>query len=104
MHPAADDPRPISSALDDVLRSLRAPDRRRVAGLFGGWDEVVGPQVALHVQPVRLDSGVLLVEVDDPAWATQMRLLAPRVIERLRESFDIEVERLDVTVVRRRTP
>ena len=96
------DPRPLSSSLDAILASLRAPDRRQVAGLFGGWDEVVGEQVAAHVQPVRLDEGVLVVEVDDPAWATQMRLLAPQVIERLEAVCQVQVERLDVTVARRR--
>jgi predicted nucleic acid-binding Zn ribbon protein len=96
------EPRPLSSSLDAILRSLRAPDRRQVAGLFGGWDHVVGDQVATHVQPVRLDEGVLVVEVDDPAWATQIRLLTPRIIERLAEVAGVAVERVEVVVARRR--
>ena len=40
----------------------------------------MGEQVAQHVRPVKLDGGVLSVEVDDPAWATQVKFLAPTII------------------------
>ena len=44
--------------------------------MFGRWDDIVGANIAAHVQPLRLDEGVLVVEVTDPAWATQVRLLS----------------------------
>ena len=70
------DPIPISASLDEVVRSLRGPGRREVGGVFGRWEEAVGAQVAAHARPVRLDGGVLVVEVDEPAWATQITLLS----------------------------
>ncbi|MDX2378636.1 MAG: DUF721 domain-containing protein, partial [Acidimicrobiia bacterium] len=63
------DPVPFSQSLDSVMRSLRGADRVQLGGLFGRWDEAVGETVAAHVQPIKLDQGVLLVEADDPAWA-----------------------------------
>jgi hypothetical protein len=45
---------------------------------------------------------VLVVEVDDPAWATQMKFLQNEVVERLREGGGMAVERLEITVARRR--
>lgn len=95
---------PISAALDDVMRSLHGPDRRRVGGLFGGWEEVVGPAVAAHVRPVRLDGSTLVVEVDDPSWATQVTFLADTVRARLAEAADVVVDRLEVRVARGRVP
>jgi predicted nucleic acid-binding Zn ribbon protein len=95
------DPIPLSSSLDGVVRSLRGPSRRAVGGLFGGWDEAVGDQVASHVRPVKLDAGVLLVEVDDPAWATQVRFLTPMIVERLHERAGVQIEQIDVRVERR---
>lgn len=97
----ARDPVPLSSSLDAVVRSLRGPSRAAVGGVFGRWSEAVGEQIAAHVQPVRLDEGVLLVEVDDPAWATQVKLLAGTLIERLRDVAGVEVARIDVRVERR---
>ena len=32
--------------------------------------------MSANVRPVRLEHGTLLVEVDDPAWATQVRFLS----------------------------
>jgi len=95
------DPVPLSSALDDVVRSLRGPSRESVGGLFGRWDEAVGEQVAQHVKPVKLDEGVLVVEVDDPAWATQVKFLTPMIIERLQQVANVRVERIEVRVERR---
>lgn len=95
------DPIPISSSLDGVMRSLRGPSRQAVGGLFGRWNEAVGDQVAQHVKPVKLDGGVLVVEVDDPAWATQVKFLGTMITERLATVAGVNVERIDVRVERR---
>ena len=82
--PEYEEPVAVTAALDRVLRSLRGgAGRREVGGVFGRWEEAVGPAVAAHVRPVRLERGTLLVEVDDPAWATQVRFLADDVRRRL---------------------
>lgn len=95
------EPVPIAASLDGVVRSLRGPGRAAVGGVFGQWVEIVGDQVAQHVQPTRLDGDVLAVDVDDPAWATQVRLLSPTIIGRVRETTGLELGRLDVRVARR---
>jgi predicted nucleic acid-binding Zn ribbon protein len=95
------DPIPISSSLDGVVRSLRGPSRRAVSGVFGRWTEAVGEQVAQHVTPVKLDEGVLVVEVDDPAWATQVKFLTGTIVERLVAVAGVRVERIEVRVDRR---
>ncbi len=95
------DPVPLSTSLDGVVRSLRGPSRRAVGGLFGRWREAVGDQVADHVKPVKLDEGVLVVEVDDPAWATQVKFLTSMIVDRLHQIADVRITRIDVRVERR---
>jgi predicted nucleic acid-binding Zn ribbon protein len=95
------EPVPISDSLDGVVRSLRGPSRKAVGGVFGRWAEAVGQQIADHVRPLKLDEGVLVVEVDDPAWATQVKFLVPTIIDRLRDVAGVEIERVDVRVDRR---
>lgn len=97
----APDPIPLSTSLDGVVKSLRGPSRAAVGGVFGRWEESVGEQIAAHVQPVRLDGGVLLVEVDDPAWATQVKLLGSTIIDRLRTVAGVDVAGIEVRVDRR---
>jgi predicted nucleic acid-binding Zn ribbon protein len=96
--PDQDDAVSLAVSLDGVVKSLRGPSRRAVGGLFGRWEEAVGEQVAGHVRPVKLDGGVLSVEVDDPAWATQVKFLAPTIIARLAEVAGARVDRLQVRV------
>lgn len=91
---------PLSESLDRVIRGLRGPDRRQVGGLFGRWDEIVGDLVARHVRPVRLEDGTLVVEVDEPAWATQFEFLSSQVMDRLRSEVGVDVDRVETRVAR----
>jgi hypothetical protein len=93
-----DDPVTIATALDGVVRSLRAPGSRVIGGVFGRWSEAVGDQIAQHVRPLKLEQGVLAVEVDDPAWATQVKFLAPTIMSRLAEVAGASVTRITVRV------
>lgn len=93
-----DDPVPISESLDGVVRSLRGPSRKAVGGVFGHWTDAVGAQVADHVRPLKIDGGVLVVEVDDPAWATQVKLLTPMIIERVAEVAGADIDKIEVRV------
>jgi predicted nucleic acid-binding Zn ribbon protein len=94
------DPVPLTQSLDSVMRSLRGADRIQLGGLFGRWDEAVGETVAAHVRPIKLDRGVLLVEADDPAWATQVKFLADTIVERLHDVAGVEVDTVEVRVAR----
>jgi len=102
----ADDPVPLTESLTGVVRALRddpagsvaAPSAAAIGGVFGRWEEAVGAPVARHVQPVKLDGRRLIVEVDDPAWATQLRFLEATMRTRLREVAGAEVDSVDVRV------
>ncbi len=69
-----------------------------MGSLFNRWTDAVGQAVADHARPVKLDGTQLLVEVDEPGWATQLRFLERDVIERLRSVAGLEVSRFDIRV------
>jgi predicted nucleic acid-binding Zn ribbon protein len=48
--------------------------------VFGDWARVVGPDIAAHCRPVKLADGELTIEAESTAWATQLRLLASRLL------------------------
>ena len=94
------DPVPISRSLDSIMKSLRGTDRIQIGGVFGRWADAVGPTVAAHVRPVRLDDGVLVVEADEPAWATQVKFLSGTITARLAQVAGVQIERVEVRVGR----
>lgn len=96
------DPVPITRSLDSIMKSLRGTDRIQVGGVFGRWDEAVGEQIAVHVTPVKLDEGTLLVEADDAAWATQVKFLSDTIRARLHAVAGVDVDRIEVRVRGRR--
>lgn len=100
-------PRPLAESLDDAVSRLVPPEPSGAPGavsagamgaVFARWEEIAGPAVARHVRPVRLAGGVLLVSVDEPAWATQVRTLGARLLARVAEVAGERPDRLDVTV------
>jgi predicted nucleic acid-binding Zn ribbon protein len=99
----SDDPVAFTDSLDRLLRSLRGgAGRAEVGGVFGRWEDAVGAAVAANVRPVRLEQGTLLVEVEDPAWATQVRFLADDMRRQLAAVAGVTVERIEVRVGRPR--
>ncbi|HWH35481.1 MAG TPA: DUF721 domain-containing protein [Acidimicrobiales bacterium] len=79
------EPRPVGDSLDRLSRSLGGPAAQALSAVFSSWPEVVGEAVAAHARPRSLRHGVLVVAVDDPAWATQLRWLGAEVLARLAE-------------------
>ena len=99
----SNEPIRLGDSLHQVVRELR-PERgpgapaAAMGGVFGRWEEVVGEAVAAHVQPVKLDGTTLVVRVDDPAWATQLRFLEETLRRRLLEVAGAHIERIEVRV------
>jgi predicted nucleic acid-binding Zn ribbon protein len=80
-------PVPMSEALGAVAGRLGLGRTDLISVVFGRWEELVGSSVAAHVRPVRLVAGTLIVSADHPAWATQIRQLAPEILQRVASEF-----------------
>ncbi|HEX3980817.1 MAG TPA: DUF721 domain-containing protein [Acidimicrobiales bacterium] len=78
-------PRPLDASLEAVSERLGMTDGHGVGRLFARWPDIVGPALAEHVQPVRLDRQALVVVVEHPAWATQVRRLGEALLDRVAE-------------------
>jgi predicted nucleic acid-binding Zn ribbon protein len=80
-------PVPMAEALGAVAGRLGLGQTDLISVVFGRWEELVGSSMAAHVRPVRLMAGSLIVSADHPAWATQIRHLAPEILERVASEF-----------------
>lgn len=81
--PDPGDPQLVGSLVNRLVDDRGWSDQARAGELFGRWRELVGPQIAEHSRPEHLREGELLVIADTTAWATQLRLLAPKLLARL---------------------
>jgi predicted nucleic acid-binding Zn ribbon protein len=92
------DPIPLAASLDAYVRSLGAPSARAIAGVFEAWDDIVGISVSAHARPTKLERSCLIVEVDDPGWATQLRYLEKDLLTRLATAVPEPIEQIEFRV------
>ena len=69
----------------ELARLARRPgwaERLGAARVEAAWEDIVGPDLVAHCEPVRLAGRVLTVRAASPVWATQLRYLTAQLIER----------------------
>ncbi len=92
-------PAPVGDALDAFLAGSGWRDRVRATRLLDDWPALVGPHVADHCRPVRIDRGELVVEAESHAWATQLTWLEADLRRKVNEAAgEVVVHRIRVTV------
>lgn len=80
------DPQPLGVTVDRLVGEHGWGADIAVHGVIARWDEIVGPDVAVHVRPERYAEGILTVRADSTAWATQVRMLASDLVKRLNQA------------------
>ncbi|WP_290515973.1 DciA family protein [Aeromicrobium sp.] len=78
-----DDPSSLADLLGQVVRDQGWDDQLAAQRVFTDWAAIVGPEVAQHSEVISFDDGEVEVRTDSTAWATQLRLLAPRIVAKL---------------------
>ena len=92
------EPRRLGASLDGVVRSLGGPGADALVALFARWPEIAGAAAA-HSRPVGMAGTTLVVAVDQPAHATELRYHATELLARACEVAGPGVaERLEVRV------
>lgn len=79
------DPAPLGSIVRKAIPELGWATPLAEARLLGQWEAIVGRDIAAHCHPVALTDGDLKITAESTAWATQLRLLAPKLLARICE-------------------
>jgi predicted nucleic acid-binding Zn ribbon protein len=81
-----DKPARLGDLVGAYLSKEGLTERLDLAGAVERWPAAVGPQVAAvtRAEAVSAD-GVLWVTVVSSAWAAELSLMAPRILQRLNE-------------------
>lgn len=85
------DPQLVGSALEEFLAAQGWDENAALAGLADRWAEIVGPDVAEHVQIESWAEGELVLRADSTAWATQVRLLSAKLLDQVREAVGLGI-------------
>ena len=78
--------------LKDLLLSKALPDgfrsRLREAEAVARWEAAVGPIISKYAHAVRVDEGVLYVEVGHPIWRPELLHRKRQILEILNKTSD----------------
>jgi predicted nucleic acid-binding Zn ribbon protein len=81
--PDSRDPAGLGDAVHELIRDRDWTKTLIAAGLLPRWEQIVGPNIAAHCRPERLEAGELTCVAESTAWATQLRLMTPQVLARI---------------------
>src|SRR3954470_24420782 len=91
----------LHDALVELTSELRVAGPDAMPVVAAAWPELVGRELAPHVQLGTLRDGVLTLTVDDPAWATPLRYLESEIVATLATRLGPAVVRgVRITVAR----
>lgn len=83
-------PQKLGFGVDRVMRHLDAPEPSVVEAVFSEWSALVGEVIGSNTKPVRIKDGVLLVEVQNQAWASEMQWMAEELVRQIQAKLDTE--------------
>ncbi len=72
-HPLPPEPAgDIRQAVLDIFTHMQTEERSAWRQLEREWAKLVGPEIAKHARPVRLEQNVLVVGVDSSVWMNEL--------------------------------
>jgi predicted nucleic acid-binding Zn ribbon protein len=74
------DPSGLGDVLESVTHTLGWTSPLARGELITAWPELVGVDIAAHSEPAGIDDGVLTVQCDSTAWATQLRIMRADIL------------------------
>jgi predicted nucleic acid-binding Zn ribbon protein len=85
----------IGDILPAVLKSVGLDKKLKERELLSLWPTVVGEEIAARTRAVRVDRGVLYVQVSHSAWLQELHFMEKEIFRKLRETApDIEFHRI----------
>lgn len=81
------DPKPLGAVLNATANDMGWTPELDLARLLADWDSVIGQPTAEHTEVLGMQRGVLQVQCDSTAWATELRRLRAQILTRILERY-----------------
>jgi len=76
---AGRDPLGLSAVIDGLTSNMGWTSPLAQSDLVASWVEIAGAETAEHSTPTGIEDGVLTIQCDSTAWATQLRLMRTQI-------------------------
>ena len=80
----------LRSVLEQILKDFGTPDINSITSIVDQWEDIVGSELASKISAVAFKGSELIVQVDDPAWASQLTWLESQLLTKIEEILGAE--------------
>lgn len=81
-----EDPLKLSSILEEIVVKRDWKQGIAEGSLFTEWESVVGAELAAHSTPLTLVDGILTIQTQSTAWATQLNAMKQVLLKTITSS------------------
>lgn len=81
------DPRGLGDVIGAMTTELGWDSPLAQSELIDKWAELAGEETAKHSNPVGIENGILTVQCESTAWATQLRLMRVEIMSHIAVRF-----------------
>jgi predicted nucleic acid-binding Zn ribbon protein len=81
------DPSGLADVIDALTSRMGWNSPLAQSELIASWADLAGDETAQHSTPIGIDDGVLSVQCDSTAWATQLRLMRSQIATAIATRF-----------------
>lgn len=78
----------IDEIISPFLKGLGVEEAVRLEGIKKEWSNFFGEPLSLHMHPLSLKNGELMINVDSPVWLQQISFFKTEIINKL-TAFDV---------------
>ncbi|MVU79853.1 DUF721 family protein [Nocardia sp. ET3-3] len=82
-HPDERDPQTLSALAMQLAKGRGWSGKVAEGTVFGRWATVVGEDIASHATPISLENGILSIQAESTAWATQLRMFQSQILAKI---------------------
>lgn len=89
------EPRPLADTLAVMSTDLGWTQLLAETSITQNWSDLVGSSMAEHARVLEVSEGVIRVQCDSTAWATELRRMRTQVITRIQQEYpDAHIEEI----------
>ncbi len=75
------DPNLLGGVVDGLIKTRGWSSPVAVGSVVARWEQLVGTAIAEHCKPEKFENGVVEVICDSSAWATNLKLMQPQLMD-----------------------
>ncbi len=85
--------------LKDLFDKIVPEEASGYTGLFSGWNEIVGPEISMHVAPADVKNNFLILEADHPGWIQKIRMQQESILKEIWSRYpELGIKRLKISI------